>query len=205
LSAATINRHPTLKKSPSGMNVTLKMVMVGDAAVGKTSLCGRLVNDEFAAMPTIAHSLFTLKTMSGKKQLEIALWDTAGQETYRSMVPLYFQNANLIVLVFALDSRESFDNIETWHGIAVKHAPPTVKFILVGNKSDLDAQRGVLLADAEGKSSVLGAVAYIETSASTGAGREELLKRITECFAHCPGSGGGTLKETENDSNEFCC
>jgi small GTP-binding protein len=159
------------------MSTVVKAVLVGDSAVGKTSIYQRLEHNIFnvAQMPTVGGSFARITIRSESGPQEIGLWDTAGQERFRTIVPLYFQRASLVLIVFNIASRDSYDNVQTWYELAKSHAPPEVRYFLIGNKADLIDERAVPFDDAQTKSEQLHADVYIETSAVTGAGCEDLL------------------------------
>jgi small GTP-binding protein len=129
---------------------------------------------------------------------EIGLWDTAGQERYRTIVPLYVQNAAVVLLCFDVTSTASFDSIEAWHELVMSHSPTDGHFFLIGNKSDLVDQRTVPLSDAQQKSENLNADVYIETSAATGMGLNQILSEFGRILADRPPENDGS--ETKDGS-----
>jgi small GTP-binding protein len=158
------------------MATLVKAVLVGDSGVGKTSIYQRLESNIFSSsqMPTVGGSFAKIEVSTSRGPAKIGLWDTAGQERFRTIVPLYFQRASLVLIIFALDSRESFDSVGPWQEMAKAHAPGDARHILVGNKSDVE-ERAVPFDAAQARADALGMDAYIETSAATGAGRDALL------------------------------
>jgi small GTP-binding protein len=154
-------------------HAAVKAVLVGDTDVGKTAIFKRLEDNTFdkRQIPTVGGSYLSLSlTGPDGSQTNIGLWDTAGHERFRTIVPMYFQRAVAIICVFDLAQRASFDHIRTWVEMARTTAPDDVKFLLIGNKSDLDEDRQVELPVATELSDSIGAKAYIETSALSGAG-----------------------------------
>jgi small GTP-binding protein len=116
----------------------LKLVAVGDGAVGKTSLLMVLNGKPFPEryVPTIFENYTQNVEISGIPYT-LRIWDTAGQDEYDRLRPLSYSGVNAILLCFALDSKQSFVNLtEQWIG-EVKHYCQTAKIILVGTKSDL--------------------------------------------------------------------
>jgi small GTP-binding protein len=159
----------------------VKAVLAGESSVGKSSLYQRLESDTFTSshMPTVSGSFAKLIVPMGGEEAEIGLWDTAGQEKFRSIAPLYFQRAAIVVLVFSVASRQSYDSVDEWYELAKTHAPPESRFFLVGNKIDIDG-RVVTFDEAQEKSHRLKADVYIETSASTGDGCEGLMAAFSQ-------------------------
>jgi small GTP-binding protein len=159
----------------------VKFVLVGDTAVGKTAIFKRLENNTFDPheIHTVGGSYLSLDlTAPDGSQVAVGLWDTAGQERFRVIIPMYFQRATAIVCVFDLTQYATFDHIPMWVEMAQKTAPPAVKFLLVGNKSDLLDDRQIEHSVATELASSIRAHAYVETSALNGAGIEVLKSQL---------------------------
>jgi small GTP-binding protein len=154
----------------------VKIVLVGDQAVGKTSIYQRLEQNTFDLLhiPTISGTFARLAIPVSGHFTDVGLWDTAGQERFRSMIPLYFQRASIVVIVFAVNDRSSYDNIDGWYKLAKEHAPLTAHFFLVGNKCEL-AEREVEFEDAHEKAADLNVDVYIEVSAASSQGCDDLM------------------------------
>jgi small GTP-binding protein len=174
------------------MSSWLKAVLIGDSGVGKTSIYQRLEQNIFnpAQVPTVGGSFAKILIPNGNSEEEIGLWDTAGQERFRMIVPLYFQRASIVIIVFSLGHMETFESVQSWYDFAKLHAPPDVHFFLIGNKSDLVERRAITFDDAEAMSGRLEADVYIETSALTGAGFEELLSAFGRFLRSKEAEGG---------------
>merc|ERR1712156_860538 len=115
-----------------------KLVIVGDGACGKTCLLIVFSKDQFPEVyvPTVFEN-YVADIEVDNKQVELALWDTAGQEDYDRLRPLSYPDTDVILMCFSIDSPDSLDNIpEKWTPEA-KHFCPNVPIILVGNKKDL--------------------------------------------------------------------
>ena len=115
-----------------------KIIFIGDAGVGKTSIINRKIKRsfDFVAVPTIGTSHLITEVNFENKIAELCLWDTAGQEEFHSLVPLFLRGSNVIVLVASLVDHLSIHNLEKWLNLAEKHdkLPP---IIVVINKIDL--------------------------------------------------------------------
>lgn len=159
----------------------MKVVLVGDSSVGKTAIFQRVESGTFddKNIPTIggAYNLINVETPSGRS-VEVGLWDTAGQERFRTLVPTYFQRADIIIFVYDVTNRDSFTNIKIWLDIAMEKAPETVKFLLIGNKSDLIEQRLVSYGELQDKGAEIGAAFSFETSALNGDGLDIFMSAI---------------------------
>lgn len=126
-----------MSKAESGP-LEMKIVAIGDGAVGKTSLLMVLNGKPFPEryVPTIFENYTQLATINNESW-KLHIWDTAGQDEYDRLRPLSYTGAQIILLCFALDSRQSYVNLsERWIG-EVKHYCPNAKIILVGTKNDL--------------------------------------------------------------------
>jgi small GTP-binding protein len=161
---------------------SVKAVLVGDESVGKTAIFKRLEDNTFDSRQpaTIGGSYLRLTVTDGHgSSKDIGLWDTAGAERYRSIVPMYFQRAQIVICVFDLTSDQSFQNISIeWVKMVRNKAPADVEFLIIGNKSDLDKDRRIDLPAAQQLSEQIGAKAYIETSALNGTGIDLLKTQL---------------------------
>ena len=124
------------------MRQTCKIVLVGDAGTGKTCIIDRFVNDKFdKTQMTTACPSFCTKTINYpeyKKTINLDIWDTAGQEIYRSISKLFYKSASVGVLVYDITNLKSFNNIkEFWYKELKENTDSNIIFFLVGNKVDL--------------------------------------------------------------------
>ena len=121
----------------------MKVIIIGDSSVGKTCLLLRYTENEFCAlhMPTIGID-FKVKIVDvAKKRVKLQLWDSAGQERFRTITQSYYQNAMGIILAFDVTSESSFISVVTWMKQIKDHAKPDVSIVLVGNKADSDQRK----------------------------------------------------------------
>ena len=112
------------------------------------------------------------------KIFKLQIWDTAGQEKFRTITSSYYRGAHGIIVVFDLTNRDSFMNVTNWVNEISKYASDSVNKLLVGNKSDLGGSRVVTTEEAKELADSLG-VAYIETSAKNAVGVEETFLKMT--------------------------
>jgi small GTP-binding protein len=110
--------------------------------------------------------------------VEFNIWDTAGQEKYRSLAPMYFTGAHLAILVFDITSRPSFQILDEFYDLLQQRAPEDCIYVLVGNKLDLDEGRQVGRQEAEEYRMRIGADYYFETSAIKGTNIKELFQTV---------------------------
>ncbi|KAM9922203.1 hypothetical protein OXX59_006004 [Metschnikowia pulcherrima] len=146
---------------------SMKIVVVGDGGCGKTCMLVSYAQQKFPEIyvPTIFENYVTTVRSPGGKHIDLALWDTAGQEEYDRLRPLSYPDTDLILICFAIDNLVSLQNVkDTWYP-EVNHFCPGIPVILVGTKSDLQSKidDGVPLQVAQ----EINAVAYIQCSAKT--------------------------------------
>lgn len=161
---------------------SLKVVLVGDTKVGKSCILSRFVQGTFDRdIPaTIGAAFFTkvLTTSSGNVRLQ--LWDTAGQEKFRSLTPMYYRSAAVAVLVYDVTSKDSLEGLEAWSAEIADKAPHNIKIVVIGNKTDLTEERQVREEEGRELADQLNAVVFGETSAKNGDGIEEVFKKVAE-------------------------
>ncbi len=165
----------------------LKLCVLGDGAVGKTSIIIQHVDKRFESdyKPTIGFdiALKTMKVQDEGIEAELLIWDIAGQAIFEKIREEYLQGTNGALILFDLTRKETFDHVKDWLRELTNFAGK-VPFVLVGNKLDLADQRAV--SEDEGKSMAdgTGAIEYIETSAKTGdrveAAFENIIKSILQ-------------------------
>ncbi|KAH0793333.1 small GTP-binding protein [Histomonas meleagridis] len=161
---------------------TIKIVLVGDTRVGKSCLLSKFVQGSFDKdMPATIGAAFFIKiiqTPNGNVRLQ--LWDTAGQEQFRSLAPMYYRSASVAVLVFDLTSKSTLDGLDEWAAEILDKAPPGVRLVVIGNKLDLKEERVIPEHSGRAVANKFGAVLYGETSAKTGEGIQEIFSKIAE-------------------------
>ena len=151
-------------------DLTFKILVIGDAYVGKSYLTDKaakgLFNDSYS--PTIGFQFLSFNVKIDGKAIKLQIWDICGQEAYRSLISNYYENASLVMMVYAIDSKESFTHIETWLKEVKLRCNPDIKIFLIGNKADLVDQRVVQEAEAKSFKDENGIHFFLETSAKTG-------------------------------------
>ena len=112
-----------------------KIVLVGESGVGKTCIINRFVDNVFdpSVKTTIASSFSTRCEKYNDKLIEMNVWDTIGQEKYRSFTNLFFKNANIVILVYDITNKKSFEEIKNyWYKEAKSRTSPNInKFIFI--------------------------------------------------------------------------
>jgi small GTP-binding protein len=115
-----------------------RVVTVGDASVGKTSMVSQLIEHTFRLdeSATIGANFREFSRRVQGTRIELQIWDTAGQEKFRSLTPIYFRNAQAAVAVFAMDNEQSFDSLKAQISNFLAIAPDAIVYI-AGNKTDI--------------------------------------------------------------------
>jgi small GTP-binding protein len=120
-------------------SVQVKLVLLGEAAVGKSSVVLRFVANEFQANkePTIGAAFLTQKCRLEDRVLRYEIWDTAGQERFHSLAPMYYRNAQAAVVVYDVTKASSLEKAKSWVKELQRQANPNIVIALAGNKVDL--------------------------------------------------------------------
>ncbi|KAI8393736.1 ras family-domain-containing protein [Radiomyces spectabilis] len=159
-----------------------KLVLLGESAVGKSSLVMRFVKDHFDEYreSTIgAAFLAQTITLDDNTTVKFEIWDTAGQERYKSLAPMYYRNANCAVVVYDITQASSLDKAKAWVNELQRQADPNIVIALAGNKSDLESRRAIETQTAQEYADEAGLL-FFETSAKTAHNVTELFTSIAK-------------------------
>ena len=194
----------------------IKLMMIGDQAVGKTALLVRYADDDFneVLLPTIGID-FKIKTIElGGKRVKLQIWDTAGQERFRTITQAYYRGAMGILLIYDVTNTKSWSNVRNWVRNIEGNAPQTVNKILVGNKCDLTSLRQVSTQQGEQLAREYD-MKFFETSARSNVNvKETFLTLANDVVERLEASGGsfdppsGTASvriEPASDRRGYCC
>ena len=158
-------------------DLSFKIIIIGDSGVGKSCLSTKAVKDNFIDFyqATVGFEFLTFNLKLDDMVVKLQIWDTCGQEIYRSLITNFYRNSSLAILVYAIDNEESFRNITSWLTELKKQANPDIKTILVGNKCDLEDKRQVAKEDADSLRKSKNMDLFFETSAKTGFNAKNML------------------------------
>ena len=161
------------KKNPE--TPKYKLIFLGDQNVGKSSILNRFLNDTFVEeyQATIGLDFQSKNVQIENQDIHLLLYDTAGQEKFRSLIPMYTRDANIILLVYDITNKESFNNLSLWLKDLTNINFDEVIFCIVGNKIDLSDKRVVVKEEGE-KFGEEHDFIFQEVSAKTGEGFSEL-------------------------------
>ena len=120
-----------------------KLIVIGDSGVGKTCLTHRATSGEFREKlsATIGFEYFPFIVKYQNKILKLEIWDTCGQEAYRSLIKSFFNNSSLAIIVYAVDTKKSFASIDEWIRQCKNLCSPDTRFFLIGNKNDVEEEK----------------------------------------------------------------
>lgn len=178
--------HPRASTSSQGATrfAQFKLVLLGESAVGKSSLVLRFVKDQFDDYreSTIGAAFLTQTiALDESTTVKFEIWDTAGQERYKSLAPMYYRNANCAVVVYDVTQASSLDKAKAWVKELQRQANENIVIALAGNKLDLatppNSRRAIETSEAEAYAKEAGLL-FFETSAKTAENVQELFSAI---------------------------
>ncbi|GMN33420.1 hypothetical protein TIFTF001_004147 [Ficus carica] len=155
----------------------LKVIVLGDSGVGKTSLMNQKFNQQYK--PTIGADFMTKELQIDDKLVTLQIWDTAGQERFQSLGSAFYRGADCCILVYDVNVARTFDTLHNWHEEFLKQADPTdpdtFPFVLLGNKVDIDGGHSRMISENRAREwcASKGNIPYFETSAKENYNIEE--------------------------------
>ncbi|PVU85974.1 hypothetical protein BB559_006067 [Furculomyces boomerangus] len=171
---------------PPRKKVLLKVIILGDSGVGKTSLMNQYVNRKFTGQykATIGADFLTREVVIDGKLITMQIWDTAGQERFQSLGVAFYRGADCCVLCFDVNNARSFENLDNWRDEFLLQSAPTdpdnFPFVVLGNKIDVeDSKRMVSSKRAMAWCQSKGNIPYFETSAKEGINVEQAFQNIS--------------------------
>ena len=162
-------------------NYLLKYIIIGDSSVGKSNILLRYVHNSFNPefLTTIGVEFGAKNIEINKKIFRIQIWDTAGQENFRSITRAYYKNSVCAIVAYDITKRTSFENVQEWIDEVRSQSPKQILLVLVGNKIDLENERVVTFE--EGKNFALeNNMIFFETSALSGRGVDNVFNNTCQ-------------------------
>ena len=152
-----------------------KLIFLGDQGVGKSCILNRFMNDTFTEeyQATIGLDFQSKNVQIDNQDIHLLLYDTAGQEKFRSLIPMYTRDANIILLVYEVTSKDSFLHLNHWLNDLTTVKKDEVIFVVVGNKTDLEDKREVSREEGE-QFAKDNDYLFAEVSAKNGKGFQDL-------------------------------
>ena len=157
-------------------DLSFKIILIGDSGVGKSCLTMKGTKNYFENYysPTIGFEFFTFNVRIKDSKIRLQIWDTCGQEAYRSLISGFYRNSSLAILVYSIDNTNSFENLELWLNEIKVQGNPDVKIFLIGNKIDLEDKRRVTYEEGNKFKKENGLNLFLETSAKTGTNAQKV-------------------------------
>ena len=128
---------------PGDSDLCFKLIIIGDSYVGKSCLALKATKGTFESLytQTVGFEFLTFYLKIEDSNVKLQIWDTCGQEVYRSLIGSFYRNSSLAIIVYAIDNEKSFNNIESWLNELKTKGNPDINVFLVGNKVDLEDRR----------------------------------------------------------------
>ncbi|XP_015116076.1 ras-related protein Rab-21 [Diachasma alloeum] len=169
-----------MASSVTNNGYNFKVVLLGEGCVGKTSAVLRYVEDKFndEHLTTLQASFLTKKLNIDGKRVNLAIWDTAGQEKFHALGPIYYRMSNGAILVYDITDENSFQMVKNWVKELKKMLGSDICLVIAGNKVDLEKDRSVSFEEADRYAKQVGA-AHFHTSAKQNRNIEEMFLDLT--------------------------
>ena len=151
-------------------DISFKIIVIGDSSVGKSCLTTQAVRNNFVEFyqATVGFEFLTFNLRINSNVVKLQIWDTCGQEVYKSLISNFYRNCSLALIVYAINNRDSFEHAENWLNDLKNQSNPNVRVFLVGNKSDLEQNRVISKEEGENFREQKKLDRFMETSAKTG-------------------------------------
>jgi small GTP-binding protein len=203
---STVSNHPYDQK--------IKIMVIGESLVGKTALITKYTKNTFggAYLTTVGIDFQDKFLNINGKEIKIELWDTAGQERFRNIAKNYFQSSDGFLLVYDLTKKSSFEKLDFWNEQISLNAPKETKYILVGNKKDLEDQREVKIEEGEDFAKKNN-IKFYETSAKDGTNvinvfetlAKEIVNDVEQINTRSKRSSQVLKKKNATEEKKSCC
>jgi small GTP-binding protein len=187
------------------LNLKTTLVLLGEAAVGKTSIVRRMTKGTFDnySESTIGAAFNSYVKKYGNRIVKFEIWDTAGQERYRSITPLYYRNATSAFLVYDITSKDSFEIAKTYLRELKSYNTIVPVIILVGNKCDLEHKRKVTRKEGK-KFAEDNGIFFCEISAKTSINTEHIFELVAKNIPENI-QERNELELSSDDMDNKCC
>ncbi|KAL7320477.1 Ras-related protein Rab-18 [Mucor circinelloides] len=169
---------------------TLKLLLIGNSNVGKSSLLLRFTDDTFLPQEEVSATIgvdFKVSMMEvNGKMYKLTIWDTAGQERFRTLTSSYYRGAQGVILVYDVSNRDTFDALNTWwNEVNTYCSSPDVVKMIVGNKVDKESSRVVTYEEGANFARKLSTL-FVECSAKTKVGVKQAFEELVEKIIETP-------------------
>ena len=187
-------------------DLNFKIIVIGDSGVGKSCLTIQAIQDKFEELyrATVGFEFLSFNLRINKVVIKLQIWDTCGQEVYKSLISGIYRNSSLAIILYSVTNRNTFQHIDTWIKELSQNSTKNIKIILVGNKSDLEKERKISYEEGEKLKNKHKLDYFIETSAKTGNNAKNVLieaaKILYKEYILIKDKEVTNIKEEENES-----
>ena len=163
----------------NGYDMIFKIVLIGDTSVGKTNILSKYLKGEFdpKSKSTVGVEFGVKNFKIENNIVKVQIWETAGEERYRSITNAYYKGAKGSLLVYDITNKKSFENVEKWISDLKANADEDISMILLGNKTDLEDTRVVTTEEGKNKAEFYN-LTFMETSALNGNNIQEAFNEL---------------------------
>ena len=178
------NNYEILRDFKGKHDFSFKAIIIGDAFAGKSSLINQAIKKQFKTTyaPTLGFDYFVFHIRIKNKIIKLQIWDTCGQEIYKSLVTNFYRNSSVAFMVYAINDRNSFEHIDNWLKEIKYNSSPDTKIFLIGNKCDLINERKVTYEEGLNYSNNYEFNGFYEVSAKTGEKTEEIMIKAAKAL-----------------------
>ena len=154
-----------------------KIIVIGDSGVGKSCLTLQAIQNKFVDLnsSTVGFEIMSFNIRVNKVLIKLLIWDTCGQEVYKSLINSHYRNTSLAIIIYSVNNKNSFQHVEKWLKDLKLNSAKNIKTILVGNKCDLEKERKISFKDGENLKIKHKLDYFIEASAKTGINAKNIL------------------------------
>jgi len=182
----------------------IKMILLGESGVGKTSIIKRVMDEDFneneSSSLTMTYSLKEI--VNNHKNIKLNIWDTIGQEQYRSIAKLFLNDTKIVILVYSIIAEKSFKELEFWYNLCIENLGPDIIFGVVGNKVDLFIEQKVSEDDGKEFADKHNALFGLFSAKDIGY-KEQINMFVNELVKRYLEKQDPTLKDNEEDNNKI--
>ena len=196
--------YEILSEDYTNFDLSFKLIVIGDSGVGKSCLTNNAVKNTFeeAYNATVGFEFFTFNVKMCEKVIKLQIWDTCGQELYRSLITNFYRNSSLAIMVYAINDKATFENIEMWLRELRTHSNPDAKVFLIGNKVDLEKEREVTTEQGENYCKQNKIDLFMESSAKTGLNTQNIFLKAAELLFDNYNKYQNKKNENENEDDD---
>lgn len=183
----------------------IQLIIVGESSVGKTSLLYKYTQGVFTNqhLATVGLEYFTKEEKVEDKVIRVKIWDTAGQEQYKSLTRNFYRNSDGVIIVYDVTNKSSFEKVQEWVQSINDNTDKNIKMVLVGNKIDLQRE---VTTDEGKKLADFYKIPFFETSAKENTGISDFIRKIIADVleTYKPNTESIALDKTGSNSNSKC-